>query len=125
MSTQGWQIVSKITQYLGRYECTEGGSSKFWECLPDGDNPGKYATRWGAIKLTKTKHNTKPNMSAGEAADKIAEKMKKGYRFVQPSTDVMASRFAEEDMNELQRGTKKIKPVIEQAPEARVAPRRL
>lgn len=113
MSIQPYQIQSRIEDYLGRYEFVEGKSAKFWECLKDGDNPGNYATRWGAIKATKTKHNIKPNMTARAASDKIAEKMKKGYRLVQHNpTDVMNLRVASEEAAQLLKSTPTIQPSV-------------
>lgn len=121
-----YTIVSHIQRYLGRYEVVDGKSAKFWECLKDGDNPGKFATRWGAIKLTKTRHNTKDNMDIYEAAKKIAEKLNKGYKMVDQSQDEMGSRFAQEDAVSLQKNTTKItEPQIEETPAPAPARRRL
>ena len=134
MSYNSWSIQSRIQEHLGRYEFVEGKSAKFWECLKDGDNPGKFATRWGAIKLTKTRHNTKNDMDSYEAAKKIAEKLNKGYRLVANSQDVMDARFAEEDSVALRKNTVAVKApaapvteveVVEEAAPAPPARRRL
>lgn len=121
-----YTIAARIEQYLGRYEVVDGKSAKFWECLKDGDNPDKFATRWGAIKLTKTRHNTKGDMDLYQAAKKIAEKLNKGYKMVQKSQDVMESRFAQEDAVALQKNTAVIPaPQIEEAAAPPPARRRL
>jgi hypothetical protein len=134
MSYSSWQIQGRIDEFLGRYEFVEGKSAKFWECLKDGDNPGQFATRWGAIKLTKTRHNTKNDMSRMEAANKIAEKLNKGYRLVSNSQDVMDARFAEEDAVALRKNTVTagaktpdpvVKEVVEETPPPPPARRRL
>lgn len=105
MSYNYWTIASRLDAHLGRYECVDGKSNKFWECLKDGDHPGNYATRWGSIKQTKTKNNIKVNMTKMEAATKIAEKLNKGYKQVATSDDVMNMRVAEEEAALLSKGT--------------------
>lgn len=113
MSIPSYQIQNRIENYLGRYEFVEGNSAKFWECLKDGDNPGKYATRWGAIKATKTKNNIKANMDLGEAAKKISEKIGKGYQFVDHNpNDVMNLRVASEEAEQMKKSTPPIKDEI-------------
>lgn len=127
MNHYPYAIMRNMEQYLGRYEFVDGKSAKFWECLRDGDNPGQYATRWGAIKLTKTRHNTKGDMSALDAATKIAEKLNKGYKLVGLSGDVMAARFADEDNAALRKNTVLVAsehPVEAQAVEEAAAPAR-
>lgn len=110
MHVSSFEVQRRIEDYLGRYEFVEGKSAKFWECLKDGDTVGKYATRWGSIKATKTKHNIKPNMDSWAAAEKIAEKINKGYRLVQHNPiDVMNLRVATEEAELLRKTTKKIK----------------
>lgn len=101
-----WSIASDISQYLGRYEFVDEKSNKFWECLKDGDHPGMFATRWGSNKQTKTKHNIKAGMSLTEAANKISEKINKGYRLVQHNpNDVMNLRVATEEATLLSKAT--------------------
>jgi predicted DNA-binding WGR domain protein len=110
-----WNIHSRIEDYLGRLEFVEGKSNKFWECLRDGDHPGNYATRWGRIGAKKTTHSTKFNMTQSEAAEKIGEKLKKGYRLVEKSRDVMQARWAEEGAARL---SEMVPQVAAQAPVA-------
>ena len=107
MSVKTWEVRAHINDCLGRYEFVNSESSKFWECLRDGENKDRYATRWGAIKLTKTKHNVKTNMTVEEAAIKISEKINKGYRLAQKSNDLMEVRLTAEDAANLLKNTPK------------------
>ena len=120
MSVSQWAVQSRISDYLGRYECVDGKHNKFWECLKDGDHPGKYATRWGSNNQTKTKHNIKADMSQGQVASKIAEKINKGYKLVHHNpNDVMNLRVATEEATLLSQATVQIaEPVVEEAPAA-------
>lgn len=121
MATYYSQIINNFDQYLGRYEVVDGKSNKFWECLPDADHPGRYATRWGSNKQTKTKHNTKVNMTQTELINKIIEKIdKKGYKMVERSRDPMQSRLAAEDVHHLDKATAQVQsPPPEAPPSAR------
>lgn len=120
MSLSSWTVQARISDFLGRYECVDGKSNKFWECLKDGDAPGKYATRWGSNKQTKTKHNIKAGMGLSEAATKIAEKVNKGYKLVHHNpNDVMNLRVATEEATLLGKATAQVaEPVVAEAPAA-------
>lgn len=115
-----WDVQRNLSDYLGRYEFVDEKSNKFWECLKDGDSPGKFATRWGSNKQTKTKHNIKAGMSSSEAATKIAEKINKGYKMVQHNpNDVMNLRVATEEATLLDKATNQVsvpEPAAEEAP---------
>jgi hypothetical protein len=72
----------------GRYECTEGGSDKFWEIKFVGkDTHGlgyNYEVRYGKNGTFGRVH---PKLLGGaEAKKKIAEKLGKGYELVERYT---------------------------------------
>lgn len=62
---------------FGRFECTIGGSNKFWECLPE--KGGLYSIRYGVIGSA---GQTSRPLSYVEAAKRISEKISKGYVWV-------------------------------------------
>jgi len=75
-----------------RYECTNGGHSKFWEIEFDGGDWRSFVTRWGRIG-TDGMSNTKTFMTARQCTDARLKlqrsKTAKGYVLV--STDSVAS----------------------------------
>jgi hypothetical protein len=75
---------------LGRYECTSGGSNKFWECLYT-DN-GTFLTRWGPIGAKKA--SKKPGLSDWQAREKIREKLAKGYIHIRGSATSLEEESA-------------------------------
>lgn len=118
--------AGNIEQYLGRYEFVDGKSAKFWECLHDADNKGYFATRWGKITAKNTRNQTKMGLGSWEAADKIREKINKGYKLVEHCPkDLMQSRLTQEEKNHLQSSTAAIAPVVEEKPLAAAPTRRL
>ncbi|MBX7223795.1 MAG: AAA family ATPase [Blastocatellia bacterium] len=60
----------------GRYECTEGTSSKYWQITLNQPR-GTYETEWGRIGCPNPQGKT--GLSEAEARKKIAEKLGKGY----------------------------------------------
>lgn len=65
------------SQLLGRYEFCDKGSNKFWTCIFN-TTTKMYDTEWG--KNGYGAQGTKRGLSEREAAQKIREKMNKGYK---------------------------------------------
>lgn len=105
--------VYSIEQGLGRYECTSGGSSKYWECWPDADNPGTYATRWGKIGTKHSWNRCKRAMGSWEALDKINEK-RASYSWVHSNHGSLQEAVAHESASTMHAST----PVADVPPPA-------
>lgn len=99
--------ASNLDQHLGRYELIDPSKNakKYWECLKDGDNPGKYGTRWGRIGAKNTQRARVLNADASYVADKLNEKLREGYKFAYPLNEVLQNRLADEQVARLDENT--------------------
>ena len=102
--------VYSIQDGIGRYECTSGGSSKFWECWPDADQPGTFATRWGKIGAKHSWNRCKRGMTSWEALDKFNEKRAE-YSFIHRRYETMQEAVAAETSADMQTKTINVDPV--------------
>lgn len=65
---------------VGRYECTENGSSKFWTLMKSTEEADSYACEWGRIGSPPAGQKF---MDGKTAIKKVNEKLAKGYRKVE------------------------------------------
>ena len=70
---------------MRRFECVEGGSSKFWEVLVEGAQLQVRFGRIGTEGQRKDKDYASAAAAQAEAAKLIREKTGKGYREIAPS----------------------------------------
>lgn len=70
-----------IDRYLGRYECVNESSNKFWECLHQHDN--QFIVRWG--KIGAKNPQTKEYTDIYYLINQVRKKENSGYKYIRGS----------------------------------------
>lgn len=108
-----------------RYECTTGGSSKFWTVSVKGN---AVTTTWGKIGSdgqSKTQSYGSPADAAAEAAKLIASKLKGNYVLVgAPAKPATATKAAKPAAEKAEKAPKKAEKAPKKAEKAQKAPKK-